>query len=107
MPSKEELLAKAQKPAEDAMKLHPFYKGKMQTAPKCCIRDIGDFAIWYTPGVAAPCKAIKEDVNLSYEYTNRGNMVAVVSDGTRVLGLGDIGPEAGMPVMEGLSLIHI
>lgn len=48
MPSKEELLAKAQKPAEDAMKLHPFYKGKMQTAPKCCIRDIGDFAIWYT-----------------------------------------------------------
>ncbi|NLO56506.1 MAG: NADP-dependent malic enzyme [Thermovirga sp.] len=105
MPSKEELLAKAQKPAEDAMKLHPFYKGKMQTAPKCCIRDIGDFAIWYTPGVAAPCKAIKEDVNLSYEYTNRGNMVAVVSDGTRVLGLGDIGPEAGMPVMEGKSLL--
>ncbi|NLW34385.1 MAG: malate dehydrogenase, partial [Syntrophorhabdus aromaticivorans] len=70
MMDKDALLAKAKKPAEDAMKLHPFYKGKMQTAPKCCIRDINDFAIWYTPGVAAPCKAIKEDVELSYEYTN-------------------------------------
>ena len=105
MLSKEELIAKAKKPAEDAMELHPFYRGKMQTAPKCCVRDINDFAIWYTPGVAAPCKAIKEDVDLSYEYTNRANMVAVVSDGTRVLGLGDIGPEAGMPVMEGKALL--
>ena len=103
--TKEELIAKAAKPARDAMELHPFYKGKMQTAPKCCIRDLGDFAVWYTPGVAAPCKAIKEDVSLSYEYTNRANLVAVVSDGTRVLGLGDIGPEAGMPVMEGKALI--
>ena len=105
MLSKEELIAKAAKPAQDAMELHPFYKGKMQTAPKCCIRDLGDFAVWYTPGVAAPCKAIKENVSLSYEYTNRANLVAVVSDGTRVLGLGDIGPEAGMPVMEGKALI--
>ena len=103
--TKEDLIKKARKPAEDAMKLHPFYRGKMQTAPKCCIRDINDFAIWYTPGVAAPCKAIKEDIDLSYEYTNRGNLVAVVSDGTRVLGLGDIGPEAGMPVMEGKALL--
>ena len=105
MLSKEELIAKAKKPAEDAMKLHPFYKGKMQTALKCCVRNVKDFAIWYTPGVAAPCKAIKENMELSYEYTNRANTVAVVSDGTRVLGLGDIGPEAGMPVMEGKALL--
>lgn len=105
MLSKEELLAKADKPAEEAMKLHPFYKGKVQTALKCPVRDVNDFAIWYTPGVAAPCKAIKENIDLSYEYTNRANTIAVVSDGTRVLGLGDIGPEAGMPVMEGKALL--
>lgn len=103
--TKEELLAKAQKPAKDAMKLHPFYKGKMQTVPKCCVRDFNDFAIWYTPGVAEPCKAIKEDKDKVYEYTNKWNTVAVVSDGTRVLGLGDIGPEAAMPVMEGKALL--
>jgi len=103
--TKEELLAKAHKPAEDAMKLHPFYRGKMQTVPKCVVRDVNDFAIWYTPGVAEPCKAIAADKEKVYEYTNKWNMVAVVSDGTRVLGLGDIGPEAGMPVMEGKALL--
>lgn len=103
--TKEELLAKAQKPAKDAMKLHPFYKGKMQTVPRCCVRDFNDFAIWYTPGVAEPCKAIKENKDKVYEYTNKWNTVAVVSDGTRVLGLGDIGPEAAMPVMEGKALL--
>jgi malate dehydrogenase (oxaloacetate-decarboxylating) len=103
--TKEELLAKARKPAEDAMKLHPFYRGKMQTVAKCAVRDFNDFAIWYTPGVAAPCQAIKEDKEKVYEYTNKWNTVAVVSDGTRVLGLGDIGPEAGMPVMEGKALL--
>ncbi len=103
--TKEELLAKARKPAEDAMKLHPFYRGKMQTIPKCCIRDFSDFAIWYTPGVAEPCRAIKADREKVYEFTNKWNTVAVVSDGTRVLGLGDIGPEAGMPVMEGKALL--
>lgn len=103
--TKEELLAKARKPAEDAMKLHPFYRGKMQTMAKCVVRDFNDFAIWYTPGVAAPCRAIKEDKEKVYEYTNKWNTVAVVSDGTRVLGLGDIGPEAGMPVMEGKALL--
>ena len=103
--TKEELLAKAKKPAEDAMKLHPFYRGKMQTIPKCCIRDFNDFAIWYTPGVAEPCRAIKADMEKVYELTNKWNTVAVVSDGTRVLGLGDIGPEAGMPVMEGKALL--
>ena len=103
--TKEELLAKAYKPAEDAMKLHPFYRGKMQTISRCIIRDFNDFAIWYTPGVAAPCRAIQEDKEKAYEYTNKWNTVAVVTDGTRVLGLGDIGPEASMPVMEGKALL--
>jgi malate dehydrogenase (oxaloacetate-decarboxylating) len=103
--SKEDLLKKANKPAEDAMKLHPFYKGKVEIVPKCCIRDINDFAIWYTPGVASVCKDIQAHPEQVYEHTNKGNMVAVVSDGTRVLGLGDIGPEAGLPVMEGKGLI--
>ncbi len=103
--TREELLAKARKPAEEAMKLHPFYRGKMQTVPKCVVRDFNDFAIWYTPGVAEPCKAIKENKEKVYEFTNKWNTVAVVSDGTRVLGLGDIGPEAAMPVMEGKALL--
>ena len=103
--TKEELLAKARQPAEDAMRLHPFYRGKMQTMPKCVVRDFNDFAIWYTPGVAAPCRAIKDDKEKVYQYTNKWNTVAVVSDGTRVLGLGDIGPEAGMPVIEGKALL--
>ena len=103
--TKEQLLAAAQKPSQDAMRMHPFYKGKMQTLPKCEVRDFNDFAIWYTPGVAAPCKAIQANKELAYEYTNKWNTVAVVSDGTRVLGLGDIGPEAGLPVMEGKALL--
>lgn len=103
--TKEELLAKAYKPAEDAMKLHPYYRGKLETSPKCCIRDFDDFAIWYTPGVAEVCKDIHRNPEKVYEHTNKGNMVAVVSDGTRVLGLGDIGPEAGLPVMEGKGIL--
>jgi malate dehydrogenase (oxaloacetate-decarboxylating) len=106
MISVEELLAKAKKPSADAMKLHPFYRGKVETTLKCCVRDFQDFAIWYTPGVAAPCRAIEKDPELVYEYTNKWNTVAVVSDGTRVLGLGDIGPKAGMPVMEGKALLY-
>jgi malate dehydrogenase (oxaloacetate-decarboxylating) len=102
----DELLAKAQKPSADAMKLHPFYRGKVETALKCTVRDFNDFAIWYTPGVAAPCRAIAEDPEKVYDYTNKWNTVAVVSDGTRVLGLGDIGPEAGLPVMEGKALLY-
>ena len=102
----EELLAKAEKPSADAMELHPFYRGKIETTLKCCVRDFQDFAIWYTPGVAAPCRAIEEDQDLVYEYTNKWNTVAVVSDGTRVLGLGDIGPKAGLPVMEGKALLY-
>ncbi len=103
--TKEELLEKAKKPAIDAMKLHPFYHGKMEIQAKCCIRDLNDFAIWYTPGVAEPCKAINKDEKLVYDYTNKWNMIAIVTDGTRVLGLGDIGPKAGLPVMEGKSIL--
>ncbi|MFA6029121.1 MAG: NADP-dependent malic enzyme [Elusimicrobiota bacterium] len=103
--TKEELLAKAYQPAKDAMVLHPFYKGKIEVSPKCCVRDFDDFAIWYTPGVAESCKDIHKNPEKVYEHTNKGNMVAVVSDGTRVLGLGDIGPEAGLPVMEGKGLL--
>jgi malate dehydrogenase (oxaloacetate-decarboxylating) len=102
----EELLAKAKKPSADAMKLHPFYRGKIETTLKCTVHSFNDFAIWYTPGVAAPCKAIQADPELVYEYTNKWNTVAVVSDGTRVLGLGDIGPKAGLPVMEGKALLY-
>ncbi len=102
----DKLLAKAKKPSADAMVLHPFYRGKIETALKCCVRDFDDFAIWYTPGVASPCRAIAEDPDLVYEYTNKWNTVAVVSDGTRVLGLGDIGPKAGLPVMEGKALLY-
>jgi malate dehydrogenase (oxaloacetate-decarboxylating) len=102
----EELLAKATKPAADAMRLHPFYQGKIETTLKCTVHSFNDFAIWYTPGVAAPCKAIQADPELVYEYTNKWNTVAVVSDGTRVLGLGDIGPKAGLPVMEGKALLY-
>jgi len=103
--TKEELLAKARKPAEDAMKLHAFYRGKMQTMLKCQVRDLNDFAIYYTPGVAEPCRAIRADESKFGELTNRWNTIAVVSDCTRVLGLGDIGPKAGYPVMEGKCLL--
>jgi malate dehydrogenase (oxaloacetate-decarboxylating) len=92
--------------AEEATRLHAFYRGKMETVPRCRVRDMSDFALWYTPGVAAPCRAIQADPELVYEYTSKGNTVAVVSDGTRVLGLGDIGPAAGLPVMEGKALLY-
>ena len=88
----EALLAKAKKPSADAMRLHPFYNGKVEVTLKARVRDFDDFAIWYTPGVAAPCRAIAEDPDLVYDHTHKQNTVAVVSDGTRVLGLGDIGP---------------
>jgi malate dehydrogenase (oxaloacetate-decarboxylating) len=104
--SVDELLAKAEQPSKDAMRLHPFYKGKIEVIPKCRIRDFNDFGIWYTPGVASPCREIQKDKEKAYELTNKGNFVAVVSDGTRVLGLGDIGPEASLPVMEGKALLY-
>jgi malate dehydrogenase (oxaloacetate-decarboxylating) len=101
----EKLLAKAYKPAQDAMKLHPFYRGKVEVVPKCAIRDFDDFAIWYTPGVAEPCKDIHEHPERVLEHTNKSNFVAVITDGSRVLGLGNIGPEAGLPVMEGKAIL--
>ncbi|MFW6116972.1 MAG: NAD(P)-dependent malic enzyme [Thermoproteota archaeon] len=101
----EELLAKAEKPGKLASYLHRFYEGKVQVMPKCSITSSGDFAIWYTPGVAEPCREIHRNPEESFELTNRGNYVAIVSDGTRVLGLGDVGAEAAMPVMEGKALL--
>ena len=104
-PTVEKLLAKARKPAQIAPAMHRFYEGKMQVMPKCAITSPDDFAVWYTPGVAAPCRIIQADPEKSFELTNRWNSVAVVSDGTRVLGLGDIGPEAALPVMEGKAML--
>lgn len=101
----EEMLAKAKKPGEDAKILHKFYGGKTEMVPKACIRSFDDFSIWYSPGVAEPCKQIAENPEMAYDLTCKWNTVAVVSDGTRVLGLGDIGPEAAMPVMEGKGML--
>ncbi|MBN2804266.1 MAG: NADP-dependent malic enzyme [Deltaproteobacteria bacterium] len=103
--SEKELLEAAQKPSKEALRLHPIYKGKIEVVPKCRIRDMNDFAIWYTPGVAAPCREIYENPEKVYEYTSKGNTIAIVSDGSRVLGLGDIGPMAGLPVMEGKAIL--
>lgn len=99
------MIVRAKKPEADSLIMHEFYRGKMQTMPRCVIRDINDFSIWYTPGVAAPCRAIQHDTDKVYDYTSKWNTIAVISDGTRVLGLGNIGPEAAMPVMEGKALL--
>jgi malate dehydrogenase (oxaloacetate-decarboxylating) len=107
-PSPEEikaLLAKAGQPAQEAVFLHDYYRGKMSTLPKCPVEQIDDFSIWYTPGVAEPCREIARHPERVYELTNKGNLIAVISDGSRVLGLGDIGPEAGLPVMEGKAML--
>ena len=104
-PNIEELLAKAKQPSKDAMRLHPFYQGKLEVGVKCRIKDFNDFAIWYTPGVAAPCKDIAAHPDKVFTHTNKGNFVAIVSDGTRVLGLGNIGPHAALPVMEGKGIL--
>ncbi|MEM2339034.1 MAG: NADP-dependent malic enzyme [Nitrososphaerales archaeon] len=105
MTTVEELLAKTKKPVELSMNYHPFYKGKIEITLKVPVRSFDDFSIWYTPGVAEPCKAINKNKELVFEYTNKWNTIAIVSDGTRVLGLGNIGPEAGLPVMEGKALL--
>lgn len=86
---------------EFALKQHEEWAGKIEVISRAKIETPEELSVAYTPGVAEPCLKISEDVDLSYKYTRRGNMVAVVTDGTAVLGLGDIGPEAGMPVMEG------
>ena len=86
---------------EKALKAHEEWAGKIEVVARCKVESKEDLAVAYTPGVAEPCLKIKDDVSLSYKYTRRHNLVAVITDGTAVLGLGDIGPEAGMPVMEG------
>jgi malate dehydrogenase (oxaloacetate-decarboxylating) len=90
---------------EDALELHRVNHGKVAVASKVKLEDSQDLSLAYSPGVAEPCKEIAGNPELSYEYTNRGNMVAVVSDGTAVLGLGDIGPAAALPVMEGKAIL--
>ena len=105
VPTREELEVGASRPEEKSLRLHAFYQGKMQVVPKCPISDAGDLAYWYTPGVSAPCRAIQVDRSRVYELTNKSNSIAVVSDGSRVLGLGNIGPYAGLPVMEGKALL--
>ena len=90
---------------EKALKQHEEWQGKIEVTSRAKLETPEDLSIAYTPGVAEPCLKISEDTDLSYKYTRRGNMVAVVTDGTAVLGLGDIGPEAGMPVMEGKCVL--
>lgn len=90
---------------EFALKQHEEWNGKIEVISRAKVSTPEELAVAYTPGVAEPCLEISKDVDLSYKYTRRGNMVAVVTDGTAVLGLGDIGPEAGMPVMEGKCVL--
>jgi len=90
---------------EAALKYHKKYRGKLQILPKCPIRDHNDFSYWYTPGVTKPSSVISRNKDQSFHLTNRWNSVAIITDGTRVLGLGNIGPEAALPVMEGKALL--
>ncbi|NLN14196.1 MAG: NAD-dependent malic enzyme [Tissierellia bacterium] len=90
---------------EEALRLHKDNKGKIEVISKVKVENAKDLSLAYTPGVAEPCKEIHKDEDLVYEYTNKGNVVAVVTDGSAVLGLGNIGPRAGMPVMEGKAVL--
>lgn len=90
---------------EEALHMHRVKKGKLETKPKVPVRNASDLSLAYSPGVAEPCKVIFEDPQTVYDYTIKGNVVAVVSDGSAVLGLGNIGPEASMPVMEGKAVL--
>jgi malate dehydrogenase (oxaloacetate-decarboxylating) len=89
-----------------ALKYSRYYGGKVGTVPKVPVRSLTDFSIWYTPGVGAVSRAVQANPDLSFEYTNRWNTIAIVTNGSRVLGLGNIGPVAALPVMEGKALIY-
>ena len=91
--------------AKESLRLHGLWKGKVEMVAKCKVENKEDLSLAYTPGVAQPCLEIQKDYNKSFELTGRSNLVAVITDGTAVLGLGDIGPEAGMPVMEGKCVL--
>ncbi len=91
--------------AEESLKLHGEWKGKIEVVSRVSVKTKEDLSLAYTPGVAEPCLAIQKDINRSYDLTRRHNMCAVITDGSAVLGLGDIGPEAGMPVMEGKCVL--
>jgi malate dehydrogenase (oxaloacetate-decarboxylating) len=104
-PTEEELEKRANIPTEVSPALHEFYGGKIEIIPKVQISSYRDFSIWYTPGVASIAKEISKDFSKLFKYTNKGNTVAIVSDGSRTLGLGDIGPYSSLPVMEGKALL--
>ena len=91
--------------AERSLELHEKYRGKLEIKSRVPVKTKEDLSLAYTPGVAQPCLEIQKDIDKSYVYTNRWNTCLVVTDGTAVLGLGDIGPEAGMPVMEGKCVL--
>ena len=91
--------------AKESLRLHGEWKGKIEVVSKVPVATKEDLSLAYTPGVAQPCLEIQKDVNKSYELTRRHNLCAVITDGSAVLGLGDIGPEAGMPVMEGKCVL--
>ena len=90
---------------EESLKVHELHKGVLEVASKVSLDDVHDLSVDYTPGVAEPCRVIRANPDEVYTYTSKGNFVAVVTDGSAVLGLGDIGPLAAIPVMEGKSIL--
>jgi malate dehydrogenase (oxaloacetate-decarboxylating) len=104
-PSAQDEAAQTAALGKRAVELSAFYQGKIETIPKVPVRSLSDFSLWYTPGIAATSRAIEADPDASFELTGRGNTIAIVTDGSRVLGLGNIGPRAGLPVMEGKALL--
>ncbi|MEZ4813482.1 MAG: malic enzyme-like NAD(P)-binding protein, partial [Caldisericia bacterium] len=92
---------------EEALNLHKEYVGKIEVAVKADLRNKHALSVWYTPGVAEPCRVIRKKPETVYDYTIKGNTLAVITDGSRVLGLGNIGPEASIPVMEGKAALFV